>query len=222
MVDDVRIVLAAGYQTSEVNAHAALVLFALARALRRNDGAAVGKLASTARQVIGGMDAPSQKPKRRPSGKPKGAARRPRPGARDWTSGPRLGVGVDDVTHRRFVVQVMGDMLVAQRHAVERPDPQRTPLSAGFMAQALSRALGSGPLRAFYESQWTPEHDGDAARILGAWKDFVAVDGCIHVDGVASASLARRLVARALGSLGIPPKVTRHGPRAAARGRRGR
>ncbi len=120
-------------------------------------------------------------------------------------------VGGDEVTHRRFVVETMSKMLVHQREALAGADPRRPPpLPAAHMAQALSRMLRSGPLRDLFTSTKTPEHDGDTERVLAAWTDCVAADGCIHVDDD-PAALARKLVVRALMGLGVPRKAALDG-----------
>ena len=120
-------------------------------------------------------------------------------------------VGVDELTHRRSVAQTMSKMLVHQRDALARTNPRRPPpLPAAHMASALSRMLGSGPLRDLYTSHATPERDGDAERILAAWAGCVAADGCIRVDEDPMA-LARKLVVQALVALGVPRKAALDG-----------
>ncbi len=178
---------------TEINAHATLVLFALARALDRDEAGAVGRLAIAARKALDDMG----------RGSPDGGT--------SWTSAQTLGVGVDEVTHRRFVVQKMGEMLAFQRDAHARADRKGPPpMPARYMAQALSSMLGAGPLRALYESRWTPENDGDADRILSAWRNWVASDGILHVDEDPP-SLARKLVIGALVSLGVRRKKATDG-----------
>jgi hypothetical protein len=192
VVDEARLALTAGWPTTDLNTHATLVLFALARALRREDPTALGRLASAARNVLTHM------------GDPDGQAQ-PRP---DWTNAGHLGVGVDELTHRKFVLQTMSEMLAHHKEALDRTDPRKPPpLPAPHMAKALSRLLGSGPLRSLFASTWTPEKDGDAERIIAAWTDRIAGDGCIHVDED-PAALAQKLIVDALVALGASRKPT--------------
>ncbi len=186
VVDEARRALTEGWPTSDANTNATLVLFALARALRRESPVALASLAAAAREAMNKMREP-------------GAQSQPRP---DWTNAGHLAAGVDEETHRKFVAQTMSEMLTHHKDALERADPRKPPpLPAIHMAKALSRLLGSGPLRSSYESQWSPEVDGDALRIVEAWTRYIASDGCIHVDEDPS-ELARKLIVDALVALG--------------------
>jgi hypothetical protein len=186
VVEQARLAITARCRMTDDNAQATLVLFALARALK-GEAQALARLAEAAREALGAM------------GEPHVSA-----------------AGVDELTHRRFVTESMSKMLVVQRDALARTDPRKPPpLPAVHMAKALSRMLASGPLRGSYESNWTPGGDGDAERILSAWTDCVAADGCVHVDGD-PAALARKLVVQALVALGVPRQAALAG---LARGR---
>ena len=185
VVEDARLALLAASRMSEASAHASLMLFALARALRREDQVGLGTLAAAAREVLDGMGETSHANGR--------------------------SVAVDDVTHRRLVVHTMAEILLHHRDALARTDPRLPPpLPASHMAKELSRMLSSGPLRDLYVSKRTKEHDDDAERILGAWSASVTADGRIHVDEDTS-SLARKLVVSALVALGVPRKTALHG-----------
>jgi hypothetical protein len=193
VIDDARFHLPVG-PASDWNAHASLVLFALARALDRGH-AGLGKLASRARDVLDEMGAPDD---------------RMQPVA-ERTDVAQLGVGVDEQTHRTFVLEKTREIVLYQQLAMAKTDKKKPPpLPAIHMAQALSRVLGAGPLRGWYKSEWRWEkdgeaHDGDAERIVSAWSKWVAADGCIHVDEEPT-KLARKLVVDALIALGVERK----------------
>jgi hypothetical protein len=201
VVEEARLAITARCRMTDANAHATLVLFALARALTR-EHPALGKLAAVAREMLDRMGEPIRQEDARTV-----LVDRYRIQIEpDWTSAQHFGVGVDDLTHRRFVVQAMSKMLVHQQHALARTDARRPPpLPAAHMAKTLSRMLASGPLRNLYTSKWTPGRDIDAELILGAWDNCVAVDGRMYVDENPD-SLARKLVVRALVALGVPRK----------------
>jgi hypothetical protein len=185
VVDDARVALLAASRMTEASAHAALVLYALERALRREDESGLGALAIAARQALDAM------------------------GETSHAHGRSL--AVDDVTHRRLVVHAMREILLHHRQALARTDLRLPPpLPASHVAQELSRMLDAGPLRDLYASKRTREHDGDAERILVSWSGHVAGDGRIRVDEDASA-LARKLVVSALVALGVPRKTALEG-----------
>ena len=182
VVDDARAALLKGWPRTDANTEAALVLFALARTLRRHGmderaAAALGDLAAAARRALDRMGHAA-------------------PATSDASGPEHAGVGVDELAHERFAVQSMSEMLAHQRDALsaQRGPP---PLPALHMAQALSRVLGSGPLLRRYEGALTAVQDGGASRIVEAWSRHVAVDGCIHVKEE-PITLARKLVADAL------------------------
>jgi hypothetical protein len=195
VVEDARLALLAGSRMSEASAHAALVLFALGRALHTESDGALATLASAARKALEGLG--------------------------EGTRANGKSIAMDGLTHRRFVVHTMSEILLHHRDALARNDPRLPPpLPASHMAQELSRLLGSGPLGDLYESRRSAAHDGDAERILSAWSRHVAVDGRVRVDEDPSA-LARKLVVSALVALGVPRKTALDGlARKATRGKR--
>jgi hypothetical protein len=185
VVEEARVALLSASRMSEASAHAALVLFALSRALRREDESGLAALATAARQALDEM------------------------GETSHANGRSL--AVDDVTHRRLVVHTMREILLHHREALARTDRRLPPpLPASHVAEELSRMLGAGPLRDLYASKRTREHDGDAERILVSWSAHVAGDGRIRVDEDPSA-LARKLVVSALVALGVPRKTALEG-----------
>ena len=193
MIDEARLVLTEGWPTTDANTQATLVLFALARALRREDPAALATLAGAGRRALVTMGEADGEP----------------PPRADWTNAGHSAVSVDKAAHRRVVAETMREMLVHHRQALASANRRKPPpLPATHMAQALSRLLGSGPLRKSYKSQWTPERDGDVDRILRGWAKYLAKDGSIRVDED-PVPLARKLVAAALAALGAPRSSTR-------------
>ena len=185
VVEDARVALLDESRMSEASAHATLVLYALARALRHQDETGLGVLAAAARQALDAMGETRDVHDASPA--------------------------VDDVTHRRLVVHTMRDVLLHHREALARTDRRLPPpLPASHVAKELSRMLGAGPLRDLYASKRTREQDGDAERILASWSAHVGPDGRIDVDGDPSA-LARKLVVTALVALGVPRKTALEG-----------
>jgi hypothetical protein len=111
-----------------------------------------------------------------------------------------LGVGVDEFTAIRFIIAAVESL-------VERPKDDPPILRPRLAAHALSRALGSGPLRAWYTSAWTPARDGDAERILSAWSQHIdgrGMIGLFDVDvGGDEREAVRKLIVAGLLALGV-------------------
>ena len=127
----------------------------------------------------------------------------------DWASFGQLGVGGDELSHRRFVFEGVVDM--AKRVRAGRGPDDRAPLPADYAALALVRLVGNGPLQAWFVPSPTSSErqfiDDDPRRVLDGWDaaGLIAGDGCIDVD-VDIESFARGLITTGLQALGVSAK----------------